>query len=186
MQGEDDGCSLLATAGYVAAREGEKPVGVYALYDDKRNLQYVGYARNVVLAVKVRAARRLRECVRVKRDGRCWRWWRCVGGGVGSLALCRAPRPPLACDRARRGEAVRPLPRPPARAGAPGARGGGAVRLGARHGVCQQGDAVAGGAAARGRQLAGGGGHAAARWAVGVAWQQGVRGGAAGRGARQR
>ena len=40
------------------------------------------------------------------------------------------------------------------------------MRLGARHGVCQQGDAVPGGAAARGRQLAGGGGHAAARWAV--------------------
>lgn len=56
-EGEDDGCSLLATAGYVAAREGEKPVGVYALYDDKRNLQYVGYARNVVLAVKAHLAR---------------------------------------------------------------------------------------------------------------------------------
>jgi hypothetical protein len=31
-------------------------VGVYALYDDKRNLQYVGYSRNVPLAVKVRLA----------------------------------------------------------------------------------------------------------------------------------
>ena len=40
-------------AGFVSARAGEKPVGVYALYDAKRNLQYVGYARNVVLAVKV-------------------------------------------------------------------------------------------------------------------------------------
>lgn len=29
-------------------------VGVYALHDSKRNLQFVGYARNIVLAVRVR------------------------------------------------------------------------------------------------------------------------------------
>lgn len=28
-------------------------VGVYALHDSKRNVQYVGYARNMVLAVRV-------------------------------------------------------------------------------------------------------------------------------------
>lgn len=39
---------------YLGTREGERPVGVYALYDARRNLQYVGYSRNVVLAIKVR------------------------------------------------------------------------------------------------------------------------------------
>jgi hypothetical protein len=38
---------------YLSAREGDKPLGVYALYDAQRNLQYVGYARNMVLAIKV-------------------------------------------------------------------------------------------------------------------------------------
>lgn len=38
---------------YLAARDGEKPIGVYALYDLRRDLQYVGYSRNMVLAVKV-------------------------------------------------------------------------------------------------------------------------------------
>lgn len=55
VQGEDDGSALLPAAAWLAAREGDKPVGVYALYDDKRNLQYVGYARNMVLAVRVSA-----------------------------------------------------------------------------------------------------------------------------------
>jgi hypothetical protein len=32
---------------------GETPLGVYALYDEGRALQYVGYARNIVRAVKV-------------------------------------------------------------------------------------------------------------------------------------
>ena len=38
---------------YLASREGEKPLGVYACYDEKGNLQYVGYSRNMVLAIKV-------------------------------------------------------------------------------------------------------------------------------------
>lgn len=38
---------------YLSVREGEKPLGVYALYDRARNLQYVGYARNMTLAIKV-------------------------------------------------------------------------------------------------------------------------------------
>ena len=53
-QGEDDGSALLPVAAWLAAREGGgKPVGVYALSDARRNLQYVGYARNIVLAVRV-------------------------------------------------------------------------------------------------------------------------------------
>jgi len=30
---------------------------VYALYDERHNLQYVGYSRNIVLAVKVTGQR---------------------------------------------------------------------------------------------------------------------------------
>lgn len=54
MQGEDDGQTLLPVDIYLEERDGEKPIGVYALYDLKRDLQYVGYSRNMVLAVKVR------------------------------------------------------------------------------------------------------------------------------------
>lgn len=49
---EDDGTTLLPVKSYVESREGEKPLGVYALYDTHHNLQYVGYSRNVVLATK--------------------------------------------------------------------------------------------------------------------------------------
>jgi hypothetical protein len=38
---------------YLTDRDGEKPLGVYALYDSSRNAQYVGYSRNIVLAVRV-------------------------------------------------------------------------------------------------------------------------------------
>ncbi|CAK0783212.1 hypothetical protein CVIRNUC_006411 [Coccomyxa viridis] len=51
-EGEDDGTTLVPVAQYLEAREGEKPLGVYALYDTSRNLQYVGYGRNIILAVK--------------------------------------------------------------------------------------------------------------------------------------
>ncbi len=54
-QGEDDGSTLLRMGEYLRTRNGEKPLGVYALYDEGRHLQYVGYSRNIVLAVKVRA-----------------------------------------------------------------------------------------------------------------------------------
>lgn len=50
--GEDDGSSLLPVGPYLESRDGEKPVGVYALFDSRRHLQYVGYSRNIVLAVK--------------------------------------------------------------------------------------------------------------------------------------
>ena len=52
MQGEDDGTTLVPVAQYLEARDGEKPLGVYALYDSSRNVQYVGYGRNIILAVK--------------------------------------------------------------------------------------------------------------------------------------
>lgn len=52
-QGEDDGTSLVPVEQYLTVRQGEKPLGVYALYDSGRNLQYVGYARNMTLAIKV-------------------------------------------------------------------------------------------------------------------------------------
>lgn len=38
---------------YLGDRDGEKPIGVYALYDACRELQYVGYSRNLVLSVEV-------------------------------------------------------------------------------------------------------------------------------------
>ncbi|CAL8472276.1 g11818 [Coccomyxa elongata] len=51
-EGEDDGTSLVPVEQYLTVRQGEKPLGVYALYDSGRNLQYVGYARNMTLAIK--------------------------------------------------------------------------------------------------------------------------------------
>ena len=56
FQGEDDGTALVDVDGFVDAREGERLTGVYALYDARRSLQYVGYARSIVLAIKVRAS----------------------------------------------------------------------------------------------------------------------------------
>jgi len=38
---------------YLQTRDGERPLGVYALYDAHNAVQYVGYSRNMVLAVKV-------------------------------------------------------------------------------------------------------------------------------------
>ena len=44
---------MLPVAEYLEARDGERPVGVYALLDKRRNTQYVGYSRNMVLSIKV-------------------------------------------------------------------------------------------------------------------------------------
>ena len=57
-QGEDEGTELMPVERYLETREGEKPLGVYALYDAARALQYVGYARNMPLAIKVGASER--------------------------------------------------------------------------------------------------------------------------------
>ena len=53
IQGEDDGQELVDLSDYVSVRDSDKPVGVYAVYDEARSLQYVGYSRNVVAALKV-------------------------------------------------------------------------------------------------------------------------------------
>ncbi|KAK9834555.1 hypothetical protein WJX74_004543 [Apatococcus lobatus] len=51
-QGEDDGSTLMETAYFLESRGAERPMGVYALHDVQQQLQYVGYSRNVVLAVQ--------------------------------------------------------------------------------------------------------------------------------------
>lgn len=51
-EGQDDGTSCLSVDEYLQTRDGEKPLGVYALYDAHNAVQYVGYSRNMVLAVK--------------------------------------------------------------------------------------------------------------------------------------
>ncbi|GMH45517.1 hypothetical protein BSKO_13474 [Bryopsis sp. KO-2023] len=56
-EGEDDGQVLIDVESYLEAREGEVPLGVYALYDTGRNLQYVGYSRNIVLAIRAHLSR---------------------------------------------------------------------------------------------------------------------------------
>ena len=57
IDGEDDGSSLVPLEEFLAKRSGSErapPVGVYAIYDASRALQYVSYSRNIVLAVKSR------------------------------------------------------------------------------------------------------------------------------------
>ncbi|KAK9833449.1 hypothetical protein WJX81_006415 [Elliptochloris bilobata] len=56
-EGEDDGTTLVGVDSFVAEREGERLTGVYALYDARRSLQYVGYARSIVLAIKAHRGR---------------------------------------------------------------------------------------------------------------------------------
>ena len=56
LQGQDDGTSCLSVQEYLETRDGERPLGVYALYDAHNNVQYVGYSRNMVIAVKVMRA----------------------------------------------------------------------------------------------------------------------------------
>ena len=53
LQGQDDGTSCLSVQEYLETRDGERPLGVYALYDEHSDVQYVGYSRNMVIAVKV-------------------------------------------------------------------------------------------------------------------------------------
>ncbi|KAF5835968.1 NifU-domain-containing protein [Dunaliella salina] len=49
---QDDGSVLIPVAQWLAEREGEKPLGVYALYNEHKEMQYVGYARNMVQSVR--------------------------------------------------------------------------------------------------------------------------------------
>lgn len=55
--GEDDGSTVVSMGAYVEARDAEKPLGVYAVYDSAKTVQYVGYSRNVVVALKTHAKR---------------------------------------------------------------------------------------------------------------------------------
>jgi hypothetical protein len=93
LQGEDDGTSILPVPAYLAGREGEKPVGVYALYDSRRNLQYVGYGRNVVLAVRVSVLRCAGWAARAGRPGRAGRS-AALPGRLASLLPARLPADP--------------------------------------------------------------------------------------------
>ena len=55
MQGQDEGQELTAVTAYLAerARDAARAVGVYALYNERQELQYVGFARNVAGAIQV-------------------------------------------------------------------------------------------------------------------------------------
>lgn len=55
--GQDDGSTLIDIDSFLDSREGERPVGVYAIYDHHRNLQFVSFSRNVVLSVKSLSAK---------------------------------------------------------------------------------------------------------------------------------
>lgn len=55
--GEDDGTAIVPVDAYLETRGGERPVGVFALYDSRRNLQFVSYSRNVVLSIRTLLAR---------------------------------------------------------------------------------------------------------------------------------
>ena len=54
---EDDGSTVVSLGAYVEARDAEKPLGVYAVYDAQKSVQYVGYSRNVVVALKTHTKR---------------------------------------------------------------------------------------------------------------------------------
>jgi len=56
-QGEDDGSSIVGLSPYIEARNLQKPLGVYAVYNNEQQPQYIGYSRNVVLALKAHVAR---------------------------------------------------------------------------------------------------------------------------------
>ncbi len=55
-QGEDDGTEVVPLAQWLERREGEKPLGVYGVYDAQGQLQYIGYSRNMVTTLRVRRA----------------------------------------------------------------------------------------------------------------------------------
>lgn len=54
VQGQDDGSVLMPVEEYLASRHQDKPLGVYCVYNQEGALQYIGYARNMVLSIKVR------------------------------------------------------------------------------------------------------------------------------------
>jgi Fe-S cluster biogenesis protein NfuA len=56
IDGEDDGTGLVAVPSFLRKRKLSSsmlpPMGVFAIYDSSRALQYVSYSRNIVLSVK--------------------------------------------------------------------------------------------------------------------------------------
>ncbi len=50
--GELRGDALFPLAEWLTKREGQKPCGLYAIYDRDEKLKFVGYSRNIVLAVR--------------------------------------------------------------------------------------------------------------------------------------
>ncbi|GBG69753.1 hypothetical protein CBR_g4584 [Chara braunii] len=50
--GEDDGSIMLAFEDWADPREGQRPAGVFAIYDGDESLQYVGYSRNIVVSLR--------------------------------------------------------------------------------------------------------------------------------------
>ncbi|KAG2483160.1 hypothetical protein HYH03_017952 [Edaphochlamys debaryana] len=56
-ENEDEGAAVMPVAAYLASRDGERPLGVYCCYDEAGAAQYIGYSRNMVLAIKSHLAR---------------------------------------------------------------------------------------------------------------------------------
>ncbi|PNW70219.1 hypothetical protein CHLRE_17g710800v5 [Chlamydomonas reinhardtii] len=54
---EDEGGVVMPVPAYLDTRDGEKPLGVYCVYDSAGAAAYVGYSRNMVLAIKGHLAR---------------------------------------------------------------------------------------------------------------------------------
>lgn len=77
VQGQDDGTSTMAVPDYLRDREGEKALGVYALYNAHNDVQYIGYSRNMVLAVKVRVLLCLSPCFPTAFCYACILLWCC-------------------------------------------------------------------------------------------------------------
>jgi len=66
-KGEDDGSTAIEVGAWLEERDGEKPLGVYEIQDHDGNIQYIGYARNMVTAIRGHLSRVGPErCVRVR------------------------------------------------------------------------------------------------------------------------
>ena len=75
---------------FIAEREGQRLTGVYALYDARRSLQYVGYARSIVLAIKVTLLLLLAAICALQgalQPAGCW----LCGGTLSWPLLCSLP-----------------------------------------------------------------------------------------------
>lgn len=84
-QGEDDGSTVMRVEHYLASRDGERPLGVYCVFDEQMQPQYLGYSRNMVLAMKVRVGAAAFAAARAGGGG-----W---GGGESIMPKLRRPPP---------------------------------------------------------------------------------------------